>query len=377
MVLVRVLTEILGVLGGNHSTNIDSVVFKMHYFITSTMLMCFCVVVTTNSLVGDPISCMKVGNNMFPYEAVNTYCWTHTTYTMPKYLNTNYGQGTDVLHPGVGPGNSPDGKVYHAYYQWVPFVFFMQGLMFYIPYYLWVMCEGGKLNSIMPDSTLPVMEKEERQKKTQLLADYLHATKNYHNLYTIKFLLCEFLNLVNTLFNMWLMNMFLEGMFWKYGIDVIKFTLANQEDRTDPMIVLFPRMTKCIFNTFGYSGSMESHDFLCVLALNIINEKLYLIMWFWFVILACVTFLGLFHHILVFCVPPIRSKVLQRRAKLCNTTIIEEVGKKLQVGDFFLLYLLSKNMDLTTFSSLMEELSYRLGPDLDMTPGRPSSYVCV
>ncbi len=36
---------------------------------------------------------------------------------------------------------------------------------------------------------------------------------------------------------------------------------------------VFPRLTKCTFYNYGSSGTIQAHDALCVLALNIINEK--------------------------------------------------------------------------------------------------------
>ena len=48
-------------------------------------------------------------------------------------------------------------------------------------------------------------------------------------------------------------------------------------------------MTKCTFHKFGPSGTVQKFDGLCVLPLNIINEKIYVFLWFWFVILAITT----------------------------------------------------------------------------------------
>ena len=60
----------------------------------------------------------------------------------------------DNAYQGVQPGNSYDDSqdpryVRHAYYQWVPFVLFLQGLMFYIPHFLWKTFEGQRLSKIM------------------------------------------------------------------------------------------------------------------------------------------------------------------------------------------------------------------------------------
>ena len=48
-------------------------------------------------------------------------------------------------------------------------------------------------------------------------------------------------------------------------------------------------MTKCTFHKFGPSGTVEKFDGLCVLPLNIINEKIYVFLWFWFIILTVIT----------------------------------------------------------------------------------------
>lgn len=57
---------------------------------------------------------------------------------------------------------------------------------------------------------------------------------------------------------MFLMNKFFDGEFMTFGLDVIKHMEADQEDRMDPMIYIFPRMTKCTFYKYGVSGEVSS-----------------------------------------------------------------------------------------------------------------------
>lgn len=71
-----------------------------------------------------------------------------------------------------------------------------------------------------------------------------------------------------------------------YGLRVMGLSDVPQDDRVDPMIYIFPRVTKCIFHKYGASGSIQKHDSLCILPLNIVNEKTYVFIWFWFIILA-------------------------------------------------------------------------------------------
>ena len=79
------------------------------------------------------------------------------------------------------------------------------------------------------------------------------------------------------------------GEFTTYGTDVLAMTELSPEEREDPMARVFPKMTKCTFHKFGPSGTVEKFDGLCVLPLNIINEKIYVFLWFWFIILTVVT----------------------------------------------------------------------------------------
>ena len=52
---------------------------------------------------------------------------------------------------------------------------------------------------------------------------------------------------------------------------------------------VFPRVTKCTFRKYGPSGSIQRHDAQCVLPINIINEKIYVFLWIWFMLLTVLT----------------------------------------------------------------------------------------
>ena len=57
-----------------------------------------------------------------------------------------------VTYPqaGVGAYNPHTDEVtYKAYYQWVPFVLFLQGIMFYVPHLIFKSWEGGKVQGIV------------------------------------------------------------------------------------------------------------------------------------------------------------------------------------------------------------------------------------
>ena len=82
----------------------------------------------------------------------------------------------------------------------------------------------------------------------------------------------------------------------------------DQENRVDPMPRVFPRMTKCTFHKYGGSGTIQRLDALCVLGMNILNEKIYIFLWFWFIILAVATGLNLIVRGLQLFVPSVRDR---------------------------------------------------------------------
>lgn len=158
----------------------------------------------------------------------------------------------------------------------------------------------------------------------------------------------------------YLVDEFLGGTFTTYGLDVLNYVQLNQDDRVDPMVRVFPRMTKCSFHRFGSSGDVQKYDALCILPLNIINEKIYIVMWFWFVFLAIVTCCWLLYRFFTLTQPSVRYQVLKRRASLASTYELRYVLDQLEVGDWFLLSMMCKNMDSQWFRILIGRLSMEL-----------------
>ncbi len=82
------------------------------------------------------------------------------------------------------------------------------------------------------------------------------------------------------------MDWFFGGQFTTYGAEVLAVSEQPIEERVDPMNRVFPKVTKCTFHKYGPSGTVENHDGLCVLAMNIINEKIYVFLWLWYIVLT-------------------------------------------------------------------------------------------
>nr|CAD7268722.1 unnamed protein product [Timema shepardi] len=200
----------------------------------------------------DPINCINDG--AIPGHVINTFCWITSTFTLPHQQGKPV--GTHVVHPGVGTiGDHEKETRYHAYYQWVPFMLFFQGVLFYIPHWIWKNWEEGKIRMISEGIRgAMISSKDERKDKQTRLVQYIIDTMHLHNMYAAGYFLCEALNFVNVIGNIYFIDLFLGGAFMTYGTDVVRFSNMDQENRTDPMVAIFPRLTKCTFYKFGASG---------------------------------------------------------------------------------------------------------------------------
>ena len=250
--------------------------------------------------------------------------------------------------------------MYVCMYQSYTYIHYPQALLFYAPYWLWKTCEGGKMEAISTDLTQPIMNREERKEKVEMLAEYLHASLHQHNFYAVKYLLCEILNFIITIVNIVLFNKFLDGKFIAYGTDVFSFLQMESEDRTDPMHVLFPRMTKCTLKAFGPSGTTQNLDALCVLPHNIVNEKMYIFLWVWMWFLVVADSLAILWRCMVFFVPFIRINLLKNYTQGLNNNQMNILSTNLKVGDYFLFYLLHKNVSHLSFTDLIREVTDRI-----------------
>ena len=101
---------------------IDSSVMRLNYTVSIAILLGCSIIVTTRQYVGNPIDCVFTKD--IPEDVLNTYCWIHSTYTIPSAFWKRI--GIDVAHPGIDKTLNPDERRYVTYYQWVCFCLFFQ-----------------------------------------------------------------------------------------------------------------------------------------------------------------------------------------------------------------------------------------------------------
>jgi len=115
-----------------------------------------------------------------------------------------------------------------------------------------------------------------------------------------------------------------------------------------------------------------------VFFLNIINEKIYVFLWFWLCVLLVVTSISFIYHLFILVAPSVRKMMLRSRAAHQPTTsvAINQVFGKLQLGDWRLLHLLGINMEPATFGELIQEVAAQLGGG-DLSQGSKDRKMCT
>lgn len=99
---------------------------RINYQLTVWILAVFAMFISAKEYFGEPIQCWVPAEFSGAWEQyVESYCFVESTYYVALHQD---------LHTAR---NVPNGPPRISYYQWVPFVLALQGLMFFLPHMLW------------------------------------------------------------------------------------------------------------------------------------------------------------------------------------------------------------------------------------------------
>jgi len=369
---------------------LENTAFRISARLTVAILFLFAGLVTLQNLIGEHIKCIVPPSDDVRGAAVNQYCFIMSTYTVPALYNKTV--ASEVPAFGVGPHNpEEDEEKYHSYYQWVPFVLFFQAILFMVPHILWKAWEDGRIRAYtflelpggakMRDRHLfKDDEREGLDKAVRIAADTFKSYMYFNYFYTGAYVLCEVLNFVIVVTNIFLTDAFLGNEFSQYGLEVLSFINSDDpETRIDPMNRVFPKVTKCDFRKIGPSGNIIRYDVMCVLALNILNEKIYVFLWFWFIIVAIISGLNLIYRVLSGVLPSLRNRLLLRKVPKDQKYDASLVCNRLGFCDWFLLKRIADNVNTVRFGQFCQALRASLDqqgehePSIQSTERSPSS----
>ena len=315
------------------------------------ILMVGTMFVTMRQYFGDPIECLS-GPSDIPQAMMQHYCWLEATFSVAD-PDGKAVVGDHVAYPGVKVLEEQKGekKVFHRYYQWIYFVLIIQSIMFYVPKYLWKLKEAKRLKILITEVRQKQMKQLNDKDKRRITQDFLDTLLLSNNYYTV-FLCAEILCFVHLVIEIWFVNILLSGQFLRLGMDWLHYSHDDQPAEYDPLIRIFPRMTKCLFHKYGYSGSIEKHDALCLLPLNIVNEKLYVVLWFWFAFLLVFTALILLMRFAFLIMPILRFRKIRSVAPNTKKKLLRQLTNK--IGNYFILHTVASNLKPSHFRDLIE-----------------------
>lgn len=213
-----------------------------------------------------------------------------------------------------------------VYYQWVPFVLGIQAILFYVPRLIWQMLTynrtGTDLNHLVVSaseaaharnqesrramvlhiaSSLEMMLFQNRDTRTGFFASlrrkihrfcaFFLISKRLGTWLIMSYLIIKLLYLANACGQVWLMQRFL-GLGQNYtffGLNIASNIIAGKDWQ---QTMVFPRVTFCrvLVKNVGHVNAVTAQ---CVLPVNMLNEKIYIFLWFWIILASILSFVSI------------------------------------------------------------------------------------
>lgn len=286
--------------------------------------------------------------------------------------------GKHILIHGIGIRNVPKSeRNYQKYYQWVVPMLVFQAVMLYSPTYLWRIWEGGIMQALCGKFSSPVNTDNWNEGSKKLIVKYLTENTDHHKAYAIRFIICELLNYmigVNTKFlliffkfyseistiqilNIAFINFVFTGFWLRFTPAMMTLVTTDWKSWEAYSSRIFPKLVKCDLDVYGPSGSYESKDALCVLPLNIINDKIFAFLWIWFIILFAISTVNLLYRLVILFSRKYRIIVLKSLARPISFKQAKRASHNGNYGDWFVLWLMSMNLNPEIFKDIMFDLN--------------------
>jgi innexin len=352
---------------------------RLNHKWTVLVLIIFSLLIGSNHFVGSSITCWcpaEFTNSMVLY--ANEICWIKFKYYVPKveYLTSN--------------SNIRKNKIY--YYQWMPIILAVMAILFYVPFALW-QCLTKK-NSVESLTIIKVinlidMTNEDSRIKTiknaamlinraiiydrsKLFSNkikfnnclkYMHLSfliVGHHNI--LIYLFVKSLYLLNVFWQFLFLNFFMSNKFELYGFKIVSSFLNGDDSESEH----FPRNVMCDFNIRTLGNNNHTYSVQCVLPVNIYNEKLFIFIWFWLLVIMIISFFSLIMWVFTLsrtarCSFIERFICIHSLTKCWNGKIDEKDLEKfvfsyLNQDYFFLLRIIYKNTNEMVTHELVSEL---------------------
>nr|CAD2188817.1 unnamed protein product [Meloidogyne enterolobii] len=328
-----VLTTVLAMMRYVSETDDRDFVDRLHSYFTTNLLIGLSILISFKQFGGKPIECLvpDIFSGAWEQYAEN-YCWAQDTYFVaPSTFVENISK-------------IDRGQRRISYYQWVPFFLLLEAACFRLPYLLWSYMSGHsgiKISEIIKMSSDPNNIKPEiRKANIRAMTLHLQGALRFHkhlkkhqirphrivrlfnlpysaSYVTVIYLLTKFCYLFNVSSQLLIMNSFLETSkysFYGFGalLDLLNGTTWEQSG-------VFPRVSLCDFEV-RVMGNLQDYTIQCVLVINIFNEKIFVLLWFWYLCLLTLTFGSFLFWLSVVIFPWPNRRFIAMHLEMCEMT---------------------------------------------------------
>ena len=272
---------------GHEQIQDDDFSDRLSHRYTVVLLLIFCVLVGSSQYVGQPISCWTPSHFSFGMTSyTNSICWISNTYDVPMEEKL-----PNPSHPRHFRIN---------YYQWVPFILSLMALLFFSPWAAWhvlsksASCDVKSVMKIVSVIVKIVVRSIENNRgwygngvvcsfrrvlNRCLLPIYRRTGSYLCSLY----MFIKFMYLFNVSGQFLLLNKFMGPDYSVYGFHVVR-DLWNGNDFWESS--RFPRITMCDFTIRTLGNNNQVNTIQCTLPINLFNEKIFIFLWFWLLLVA-------------------------------------------------------------------------------------------
>lgn len=153
------------------------------------------------------------------------------------------------------------------------------------------------------------------------------------------------------------MNLFFNGFWSSYSHAMSKIPGYDWDQWNEMSSRVFPKLAKCEFFKYGASGSSSKYDALCVLPLNILNEKIFAFLYVWFLFLMVASAAHLTFRVIVACSTAARIILTQCGVGHNQRTQVRQLLEDMSYAEWFVLMRIGVNINPVMFSDLIRDLS--------------------
>ncbi|EFP01414.1 CRE-INX-15 protein [Caenorhabditis remanei] len=267
----------------------DDFIDRLNFQYTSYVFALSALIIGYNTYFGTAISCWTPAEFKKGWvEYTRDYCLIENTYYVP------------IEDPNMPPERYREEREL-TYYQWVQFILVFLAFLFYLPYLYWSTVNwwsGLQVKAVVDEACkLDKTDVQSREKQIERIANHL---KKYidrqgrkspipfipnaigRNWVSFNYVLTKALFVVNLMAQMILIHFFL-------GFDIDDF-LSLRVGFGSNWIAngIFPRQTMCDFEV-RKKGSIQKYSVQCVLSMNMLNEKIFLALFYWLLALLLLT----------------------------------------------------------------------------------------